>query len=125
MHGVSGAVGLDVAEYLFPEEREVADKVEYFVAHKFVGITQRRILYSIGGQHNTTFTRSSADQSHVQHRPLLVEKAEGARRRNLFHIAAVGKLDFETFVADQGMGEVDGVTNGVSFRRIHADELVA
>src|SRR5664279_3555687 len=43
MHGVSGAVGLDVAEYLFPEEREVADKVEHFVPHKLIGKTQRRI----------------------------------------------------------------------------------
>src|SRR5664279_1804030 len=90
MHGVSGAVGLDVAEYLFPEQREVADEVKHFVAHELVGIAQRRVLHGIGGQHDAIVAGSAANQSHVEHGALLVEEAEGAGGRDLFDIAAVG-----------------------------------
>ena len=56
---------------------------------------------------------------------LLLDEAKRARRGNVGHIAAIGKLDLEAFAADQRMREIDGVADRVAFRGIDADELVA
>jgi len=125
VHGVSGAVGFDVAEDALAEEGEVADEVEDLVADEFVREAQRRVVDAVVGEHDAVLTRRAAYESHVEHGALLLEEAEGARGRNLFDIGAVGELDAQSLAADERMREIDGVTDGVAVGRIYGDELVA
>src|ERR1035437_8784642 len=124
VHSVSGTIGLDVAKNVLAEQGEVADEVQHLVPHELVGVAERWVVNSSGGEHDAVFTRDATDEAHVQHRALLLDEAKGPRRSDLLHVAAIGKIDLESFAANQGMREVNRVADRVPFRRIYADELV-
>ena len=41
MHGVARAVGDYVSQDLLSQQCQIANQVEYFVAHEFIGVTER------------------------------------------------------------------------------------
>ena len=55
VHGVSGSLGHHVALDAFARQRQVADQVENFVTDKFVGKTERAVLYALAGQDDCIF----------------------------------------------------------------------
>lgn len=55
VHSVAGSLGHYVALDAFARQRQVADQVENFMADKFVGKTERAILYALAGQDDCIF----------------------------------------------------------------------
>src|ERR1700684_533150 len=90
VHGVSGAVGDNVAENLPAEQGQIADEVENLVAHKFVFKAQGRVLDALAGQDDAIVTRSSADQSHIAELLLVFAGAKGSRRSDVAQIISFG-----------------------------------
>ena len=61
---VAGFSGFDASEEWQADKREIADKVEGFVAAEFVGETQRAIHHAVFGEHDGVVERAAANQSH-------------------------------------------------------------
>src|SRR5579859_157925 len=122
MHGVSSAVGYHFADNAFSQQGQVANQIQYLVAHKFIGIAQGPVLNAFARQHNHIFFIGPSDQAHVAQRNFILKKAEGARRGDLAQIRAAGELDFKSLLAD-GLGEIDRVRDRISIRWIYSDEL--
>src|SRR5258708_21730949 len=125
MHGMTSAIGDYVTQNLVPDQRQVSNQIQNFVAHKLVVETQRGIHHSIAGQHNRVLVGSSADQPLLAHGFGLMQKSECPRRSNVGNVIPVGQSLRESLAPDQRMRKVDSVRNRVVLLRIHRDELVA
>src|SRR5438046_2794779 len=69
--------------------------------------------------------RGPADQALLPHGVRLVQEAKGTRWSDLTQVISVGEVYAESLTANQLMGKVNGVGNGVSVGRVDRDELVA
>src|SRR6185312_7841406 len=103
VHGVSGAIGNHIAQYLFAKQRQVPDQVEDFVADEFIRIAQRRVLNPRTRKHYAVLARGAADQAHRAHGFFILARAEGARRRDFTNIISVAQFHAEGLFATQRM----------------------
>ena len=124
MHGVSGALGYDVAEDVVSGEGEVADEVEDFVADELVGEAQVAVEDALAREHDDAFFGGAADETHVAEFLFVFAPAEGAGWSDFALVVAGGEVDGVSLTADGG-GEVDLVGDGVAVSGIDADEFVA
>src|SRR5437868_1840554 len=122
MHGVSGTIGDYASHQALAQQREIANQVQNFVSDKFIAISQRSVAYATGSQHDHVLLAGAADQPHIAHSALVVQKSEGTRRRHLPHITIAGEFDRERFLSD-GLRKIDVVGNRIPFAWIDADEL--
>ena len=86
MHGVPRPIRDDAADNLLSQERQIANQVENFVAHKFIVKAQRAVLYAVGGQNNHVIFRCATDQPHIFHGALFAEETKSPRRSQFFVI---------------------------------------
>src|SRR2546423_13605850 len=91
---------------------------------KFVREAQWPILNSGTRQHDTVFSRSTANQSHVAHRLLVFTRAERPRPRDMPQITSVGQFHLKSLFADERMRKINRIRNGISIARINRDELI-
>ena len=129
VHGVAGALGDDAAPDAAAGEGEVADEVEDFVADELVGEAEGAVVDGAGWAvvRVTMMAESSddaADEAHVAEHGFVFFEAEGAGGGDEVGVVAGFEVASEGVAAD-GLGEVDGVVDGVAVAGIDADELVA
>jgi len=124
VHGVSGALGDDVAEDVVAGQGEVADEVEDLVARELVVEAQIAVEDALAGEHDDAFFGGAADQAHVAEFLFVFAPAKGAGGGDFALVGAGGEVDDVSLAAD-GRGEVDFVGDGVAIARIDSDELVA
>ena len=124
MHGVSGALGYDVAEDVVAGEGEVTDEVEDLVAGELVGEAEVAVEDAVAAENDDAFFGGTADQAHVTQFLFVFAPTEGAGGGDFALVGAGGEVDGVSLTAD-GRGEVDFVGDGVAVAGIHADEFVA
>ena len=130
MHGMASALGDDAAPDATAGEGEVADEVEDLVADELVGETERAVEDGAGvggggaGDDDGGVVGYAADEAHVAEHGFVFFEAEGAGGGDEIGVGAGFEVAGEGVAAD-GLGEVDGVVDGVAVAGIDADELVA
>ena len=124
VHGVSGALGDDVAEDVMAGEGEVADEVEDLVADELIAEAQVAVEDAVAGEDDDAFFGGAADEAHVAQLLFVFAPAEGAGGGDFALVGAGGEVDGVSLAADGG-GEVDFVGDGVAVAGIDSDELVA
>jgi len=124
VHGVSGALGYDVAKNVVAGESEVADEVEDLVANELVVKAQRAVGDALAIQDDGISFGDTADQTHVAQLLFVLLEAEGAGGSDLRAIVAGSEINDKALAAD-GRGEVDLVGDAVAFAGIDTNELVA
>ena len=124
MHGVSGALGNDVALDAAAGQSQVADQIENLVAHIFIGKAQGAVLRAAGAEDDGVFRTRAANQAHVAEALLIGLVAKGAGGGNGAAVGFGGQID-AGFLAADGSGKVDGVFDAIAGAGIDADELVA
>src|SRR5581483_10712042 len=120
---MAGAIGNHSAQDAASDQRQVANEIEDFVAHKLVVESQGRVLIPRFGQDDAVLGRSPADQTHVAHGLLVLARAESPCGRDGSDVVAIRKIGFEALIANQGMGEIDRVRDGIKVGWIHRNEL--
>src|SRR5580698_532735 len=106
MHGVSGALGDDVAENVVAGEGEIADEVEDLVADKLVVEAQGAVENAHAVENDCAGFGYAANQPHVSELLFVFLEAEGAGRGDLGAIVARRQIDDEALAAD-GRGEIN------------------
>src|ERR1022692_2079110 len=124
MHGVAGGVGHYRTQYLFPDQRQVTDQVQYLVAYKLVIKTQWGVQNFVAVQHDGILHRRPADQSLLPHGIGFMQKSESARRRYFTQIAAVRQPHAEALLANEWVRKIDRIRNRINVRRIHGYEFI-
>src|SRR5580698_1676661 len=110
------------AKDAMPCEGQIANQVKHFMAHEFVIVTKRPILYRASAENNSVLFRSSAYQAHVAQHLLVFAKAEGAGRSNLRAVRTGCQINGEGLAADR-VGKMDVVCDAVAFAGIDSNEL--
>ena len=78
MHGVSGTVGHHAAKDAMAKEREIADKIQHFMADEFIGKAERTVLHTVMGDNNGVFFARATDQTHTAEFVRFVQVSKGA-----------------------------------------------
>jgi len=130
VHGVAGSLGDDSTPNAVAGEGEVADEVEDFVANELVGETEGAVEDGAvvggggAGDDDGGVVGHAADEAHVAEHGFVFLEAEGAGGGDEVGVGTGFEVAGKCVVAD-GLGEVDGVVDGVAVAGIDADELVA
>ena len=124
VHGVSSALGDDMAEDVVAGESEVTDEVEDLVAGELVGEAEVAVEDALAGEHDDAFFGGAADEAHVAEHFFVFAPAEGAGGGDFALVGAGGEVD-DVSLATDGRREVDFVRDGVAVARIDSDELIA
>ena len=130
VHGMAGSLGDDTAPDAVAGKGEVADEVEDFVAHELVGETEGAVEDGAvvggggAGDDDGGVVGYAADQAHVAEHGFVFFEAEGSGGGDEVGVGTGLEVAGEGVVAD-GLGEVDGVVDGVAVAGIDADEFVA
>jgi len=101
MHGVSGAIGNHSAQNLLAYKRKVANQVENFVTHEFIGKAQRWIHQPITRKHYAVLRGGASYEALLAHRVGLVKKAEGAGGGDLRNVVSIRQINAESLFADE------------------------
>ena len=102
MHGVPGTVGDYVPQDLFTQQCQIADQVQNFVAHKFIGKAQWWIHQAVAGKHNRVFLGRAANQALLPHGIGFVQKTERPGSCDLRAIVSVRQVHLESFFPIRG-----------------------
>jgi len=94
------------------------------VADELVGESKCAVLDFAAADDDGAGVGCAADEAHVAEHGFVFTEAEGAGGGDEVGVVAGFEVADEGFVAD-GVGEVDGVVDGVAFARVDADELTA
>src|ERR1039457_2724760 len=100
VHGMSRALGDDVAEEGTAQQGEVADEIQRLVAAALVrGAQSTGIHRALAGETDGVFQAGAANQAHVAHLVEIVLPAERAREGQFRGIALRGDFEFERLAA--------------------------
>src|SRR5687767_4482292 len=124
---MAAALGADEAEKRHPEEREVADDVEYLVADELVGAAQGLLVeHPVGREHDGVVERAAADEVGAPERLDLLGEAEGAGRGNLAGEAfGVERVEAVVLAADERVPEVDRAVYLAALEGLDRDAALA
>ena len=91
-----------------PGQRQIAQRVQHLVAHRFVGVAQPfGVQHRIAIDHDRIGQRTAAGQAAGAHGVNVALAAEGAAVAQLAHKGAVGHVQGLLLPADGGVGEFD------------------
>ena len=116
MHGVTGALGDDVAFDAAASQREIADEVEHLVADVFIFEAERAVFRAFGADDDGVVRSGAANQTHVAKHLLVSFVSEGAGGGDFGAVGLGGQVDACLLLSD-GSGEVDGVLNAIGRSR--------
>ena len=100
------SIGLNSAEDLVSDECQVANKIQHFVAYKFIIETKRSVLHAIASKNDCVLFGGTANEAHVLQHRCFVKEAKGTGCRDLSNIGAISKFKLEALVSDQGCGKL-------------------
>lgn len=129
VHGVASALGDDAAPDATAGESEVADEIEDFMADELVGETEGAVEDGAwvggggAGDDDGGVVGYATNEAHIAEHGLVFFEAEGAGGGDEVGVGSGLEVAAEGVAAD-GLGEVDGVVDGVAVAGIDADELV-
>src|SRR6266478_8949264 len=124
MHGMTGPVSNHIAQDLPSNQRQITDEVKNLVTDKLIVKTERRIHQASLGEDKGVFIRRTPNQTLLPHRFGFMQKTKCARGSNIRDVLLIRKIEAKGLVADQRMGEVDGVRDGIRFGRVYTNEFV-